>query len=85
MVYEIKWTVIASKQFARLDKSIQKRIIDKLESIRDNPFFYATKLVGFDAYKIRVGDHRIMSTSITRVFFSMPSMVDRGFVLAEDG
>jgi len=60
MVYEIKWTVIASKQFDRLDKSIQKRITNKLESIRDNPFFYATRLVGFDAYKIRVGDHRII-------------------------
>jgi mRNA interferase RelE/StbE len=60
MAYEIKWTAIASKQFGRLDKTVQKRITDKIESIRDNPFFYATKLVGFDAYKIRVGDHRII-------------------------
>ena len=60
MVYEIRWTVIASKQFDRLDKTIQKRITNKLESIRDNPFFYATQLVGFNAYKIRVGDHRII-------------------------
>lgn len=60
MVFEIKWTEIASKQFGRLDKTIQKRIINKLESIRDNPFFYATRLVGFDVYKIRVGDYRII-------------------------
>ena len=60
MVYEIKWTEIASKQFGKLDKIIQKRIITKLESIRDNPFFYATRLVGFDVYKIRVGDYRII-------------------------
>lgn len=62
MVYEIKWTVIASKQFGRLDKTIQKRIIDKLESMRENPFLYVTRLVGFDAYKIRVGDYRIITT-----------------------
>ncbi len=60
MVYEIRWTAIASRQFGRLEKPIQKRIINKLDSIRDNPFFYATRLVGFDAYKIRVGDHRII-------------------------
>jgi len=60
MVYEIKWTQIAAKQFDRLDKIIQKRIINKLESIRDNPFFYVARLVGFDVYKIRVGDYRII-------------------------
>ncbi len=61
MVYEIRWTVIASKQFGRLDKTIQKRIVDKLESIRENPFPHVTRLVGFDAYKIRVGNYRIIT------------------------
>ncbi len=60
MVYEIKWTQVAAKQFGRLDKIVQKRIIKKLESIRDDPFFYAIRLVGFDVYKVRVGDYRII-------------------------
>ena len=60
MVYEIQWTKIAAKQFGRLDKTVQKRIIKKLETIRDKPFFYTTRLVGFDLYKIRVGDYRII-------------------------
>jgi len=61
LVYEIKWTQIAAKQFGRLDKIIQKRIIiNKLEEIIDNPFLYVTRLVGFDIYKIRVGDYRII-------------------------
>jgi len=60
LVYEIQWTKIAAKQFGRLDKTVQKRIIKKLETIRDNPFFYTTRLVGFDLYKIRVGDYRII-------------------------
>ncbi len=49
-----------SKAVWQLDKTIQKRIIKKLETIRDNPFFYTTRLVGFDLYKIRVGDYRII-------------------------
>ncbi len=60
MVYEIKWTQIAAKQFGRLDKTVQKRIIKKLGTIRYNPFFYTTRLVGFDLYKIRVGNYRII-------------------------
>ena len=62
MVYEIKWTEIASKQFGKLDKITQKRIINKLESIREDPFLYVTRLVGFNLYKIRVGDYRIISS-----------------------
>jgi mRNA interferase RelE/StbE len=62
MVYEIRWTEIASKQFGKLDKITQKRIVTKLESVRENPFLYATKLVGFNVYKIRVGDYRIISS-----------------------
>ena len=61
MVYEIRWTVIASNQFGRLDKTIKKRIIDKLESARENPFLHETRLVGFDAYTIKVGDYRIIT------------------------
>lgn len=62
MAYEIKWTDIASKQFGRLDKTVQKRIISKLESVQEDPFAYATRLVGFGVYKIRVGDYRIIAT-----------------------
>ncbi len=60
MVYEIQWTKIAAKQLGRLDKTVQKRIIKKLRTIRDNPFFYTTSLVGFDLYKIRVENYRII-------------------------
>lgn len=60
MVYEIRWTEIAEKQFGRLDKTVQKRIIKKLEEIRDDPFLYVTRLVGFNVYKVRVGDYRVI-------------------------
>lgn len=60
MVYDIKWTVTAEKQLNKLDKSIKKRIIDKLGSIQEDPFLYVTRLVGFDVYKLRVGNYRVL-------------------------
>jgi len=60
MVYDITWTLKAEKQFSGLDKSTKKRIFDKLESIEDSPFLYITRLVGFDAYKLRVGNYRVL-------------------------
>ncbi len=60
MVYDVQWTITAEKQFSKLDKSTKKRIIDKIDNIQDNPFLYVTRLVGFDAYKLRVGNYRII-------------------------
>ena len=60
MVYDIQWTITAERQFNKLDKSTKKRIIDKIDSIQDNPFLYVTRMVGFDAYKIRVGNYRVI-------------------------
>jgi len=60
MVYDVQWTVTADRQFGKLDKSTKKRIVDKLDSIQNNPFLYVTKLVGFNAYKLRVGNYRVI-------------------------
>lgn len=60
MVYDVQWTITAKRQFSKLDKSIKKRIIDKIDSIQDNPFLYVTRLIGFDSYKLRVGNYRVI-------------------------
>ena len=60
MVYNIQWTITAERQLTKLDKSTKKEIISKIDSIQDNPFLYVTKLVGFDAFKLRVGDYRVI-------------------------
>ncbi len=60
MVYDVQWTITAEKQFSKLDKSTKKRIIDKIDNIQDNPFLYVTRLAGFNAYKLRVENYRII-------------------------
>ncbi len=59
-MYEILFSDSADKQFKRLDKTVQTRIISALERIRIRPEAYVTKLVGDPAYKFRVGDYRIL-------------------------
>lgn len=60
MVYKIKWTKKAEKQFSKLDRTTKGRIIKSLDSITDDPFLYTTKLAGFNAFKLRVGNYRII-------------------------
>jgi mRNA interferase RelE/StbE len=60
LTYEIVLTDKAEKQLKKLDKVIQERIISALEKIRVRPESFITKIVGDPAYKLRVGDYRVL-------------------------
>jgi len=59
-MYEILISDTAEKQLEKLDKQIQERIIRSLERIRIRPEAYVERLVGDPAYKLRVGDYRVI-------------------------
>jgi mRNA interferase RelE/StbE len=60
--YEARLSRRASKELDSLEKSIQKRILQKLEELQENPFPHgATKLQGMRGiWRVRVGDYRIL-------------------------
>ena len=59
-MYDLRFTVLAEKQFSKLEKTIQKRIVSSLERIRIRPYSYIKKLVGNSYFRIRVGDYRVL-------------------------
>lgn len=60
MTYEVKWTETSLRNLKGLTKDVTRRIIEKVESISKEPFMFVTKLKGFDLYKLRVGDYRVI-------------------------
>jgi mRNA interferase RelE/StbE len=60
MRYEVKWAETSLKQLEKLDRSAAKRIVDKVEFISEDPFMHIQKLRGFDLYRLRVGDYRVI-------------------------
>ena len=59
---KIFYTAAAEKQFEALPKTVQKRIALKMRwfaSLSD-PLARAKPLVGYDAYRFRIGDMRII-------------------------
>jgi mRNA interferase RelE/StbE len=60
MPYEVRFTDTACEDLEKLDKSISKRIIDKLEIVANDPFSFVKKLKGCDFYRLRVGDYRVI-------------------------
>jgi mRNA interferase RelE/StbE len=60
MEYEIVWSIPATKQLKSLDRSIAKRIYEKVDALSQNPERYVEKLVRYPYYRLRVGDYRVI-------------------------
>ena len=59
-MYEVEFSESALKELNKLEKNIQYRIVKTLERIRVRPEAYVTKLVGYDSYRLRVGEYRVI-------------------------
>jgi len=60
MSYEIIFTDTSRKQFRKLEKDVQERIVKALERIRIRPEVHVKKLVGDPGYRLRVGEYRVI-------------------------
>ncbi len=60
MEYEIVWSIPAAKELKRLDRSVAKRIYEKVDLLSRNPERYIEKLVRYPYYRLRVGDYRVI-------------------------
>ena len=63
MPYSIDYLPSAAKAIAKLPRTIQQRILARLEALVPNPRPPGSvKLTGQDAYRIRIGDYRAIYT-----------------------
>ncbi|MCK5320945.1 type II toxin-antitoxin system RelE/ParE family toxin [Candidatus Pacearchaeota archaeon] len=60
MIFSVDFSKKASIQFKKMDKQMQKRIIDNLERIQIRPFTFVKRLVGSKYFRLRVGDYRLI-------------------------
>ena len=61
MIYEIEWKENAIKDLKKLEISISNRIYKKVDELIENPLSKdIKKLKGMNAFRLRVGDYRII-------------------------
>ena len=61
MIYNIEWKEHALQNLEKLENSISRRIIKKVEELSENPFSKdIKKLKGSDDFRLRVGDYRVI-------------------------
>ena len=59
-MYNIEFSKTAEKQFYKLEREVQSRIISALERIKIRPYNHVKKLVGSPYFRLRAGDYRII-------------------------
>ncbi|MEM2890859.1 MAG: type II toxin-antitoxin system RelE/ParE family toxin [Candidatus Hadarchaeum sp.] len=60
MTFEIRWDKKAIEVLRKLDASVSMRIVQKVDGIRSNPKRHLEALKEIGAYKLRVGDYRVI-------------------------
>ena len=60
MEYKIIWSIKAAGQMRSLNRSVAKRIHEKVDQLYQNPERFVEKLVGYPYYRLRVGDYRVI-------------------------
>ncbi|MDE1860772.1 MAG: type II toxin-antitoxin system RelE/ParE family toxin [Candidatus Micrarchaeota archaeon] len=61
MAYSLDYSAEAVIQLEKIDKSIAKRILKKIDMSVSNPHHFFRQLSGRPEYKLRVGDYRIIA------------------------
>jgi len=60
-MYQIEWKENALREVEKLENSIARRIVKKVDELTENPFSKdIKKLKGCNDFRLRVGDYRII-------------------------
>ena len=60
MNFNVDWHPKASKNLSKLPKELIKRILNKVDEVREDPFRYLEHFEVKNVYKLRIGDYRAL-------------------------
>ncbi len=61
MPFGVEFSELAAEKFRRLENNVRDRVVKKLREVAENPRRNLTSLRGIGAFKIRVGDYRLIA------------------------
>lgn len=61
MPWRVELTPQAARDLGRLDGAVAKRVVAKLGKAARDPSKFFKRLVGYDLYKLRIGDYRVLA------------------------
>ena len=60
MPFEVVWSDSAAGQLKKLDRTVARRIFDKVGELRETPHRFVRKLANSPYYRLRIGDYRVI-------------------------
>ena len=60
LAFRVEFSQLAASKFRKLDKAVRNRIATKLRQVAEDPGHHLTRLSSVEAYKLRVGDYRVI-------------------------
>lgn len=61
MRFQIIWSESASRELKKLDRTVAKRIFQKVSQLSENPYHLdVIKMVGEPYFRLRIGDYRVV-------------------------
>ena len=60
MNFQVDWHPKASKNLSKLPKDMIKRILGKIDEVKEDPFRFLEHFEGQNFYKLRIGDYRAL-------------------------
>ena len=60
MAFDILWSDSAARQLRKLDRTVARRVFERVGGLRDDPIRPVRKLVNSPYYRLRVGDYRVI-------------------------
>jgi len=60
MPFEVVWSDSAAGQLKKLDRTVARRIFDKVGELRETPHRFVRKLANSPYYRLRVGDYPVI-------------------------
>ncbi|TLZ62390.1 MAG: type II toxin-antitoxin system RelE/ParE family toxin [Methanobacteriota archaeon] len=60
MAFRVEFSELAAGKFRKLDKAARERIAAKLRRTAEDPAHHLSRLSSVEAYKLRVGDYRVI-------------------------
>ena len=61
MNYRLVFDDKAIEQLEKYPKEIRRRIFNKIQSTKNNPYHFFERLEGRQEYKLRIGDYRVIA------------------------
>jgi len=61
LAYKLIFDEEAIKFLEKLPKNVSKRIFQKLQDAKEDPYHYFVRLANRKEYKLRVGDYRVIA------------------------